>query len=95
MMMMMKVKLWTLSGKLIAVKISLNNELYPTRLAGWTVKMSEAMDVGVGPGPRPDGFANCALNYASIRPFRTPRAERVQRLMQVRRSRGPTRMNTN
>ena len=39
-MMMMKVKLWTLSGKLIAVKISLNNELYPTVwhtgwLAGW------------------------------------------------------------
>ena len=44
MMMMMKVKLWTLSGKLIAVKISLNNELYPTRLAGGTAKMSEAMD---------------------------------------------------
>ena len=46
MMMMMKVKLWTLSGKLIAVKISLNNELYPTRLAGGTAKMSEAMDKG-------------------------------------------------
>ena len=86
MMMMMKVKLWALSGKLIAVKISLNNELYPTRLA-WMASQNGQDEGGYGwrrgpdPEPRPDGFANCALKYASIsmiHPFCMLHAERVQ-----------------
>ena len=96
MMMMMKVKLWALSGKLIAVKISLNNELYPTRLA-WMASQNGQDEGGYGwrrgpdPEPRPDGFANCALNYASIsmiHPFCMLHAERVQWLLQVRRGGG-------
>ena len=71
---MMKAKLWTLSGKLIAVKISLNNEL---NLQGRVAKMSVQ-----GGRLRPDeeGFADCALNHASC----TLHAERVQWPLQVR-----------
>ena len=72
--MMMKAKLWTLSGKLIAVKISLNNEL---NLQNRVAKVSEREGAD---SDRTMGFADCALNHASC----TLHAERVQWPLQLR-----------